>query len=186
MTLKERQINGLMVFLAAAMVMYGAGSAWFRNRPPDVNIPWGSIRSGPVVIEITGETQRTGVYYLPEKTTLRQFLNMAGVEYSNPAGPELSQPLKTGMSLRINGNGQVTREKMKAATLLALNLPIDINRAAFDDLLLIPGIGESTARRILDLRRSSGGRISKLDSLMNIKGIKEKRFEQLKGYFYIE
>ncbi len=186
MTLKERQINGLMVFLAAAMVMYGAGSAWLRNRPPDVNIPWGNIRSGPVVIEITGETPRSGVYYLPEKTTYLQFLNMTGVEYADQAGPDLSQPLKTGTTLRMHGNGQVTQEKMKSATRLALNLPIDINRTAFADLLMIPGIGESTARQILDLRQSSGGRISNLESLMDIKGIKEKRFNQLKGYFYIE
>ncbi|MDQ1277474.1 MAG: competence protein ComEA [Thermodesulfobacteriota bacterium] len=74
---------------------------------------------------------------------------------------------------------------MKTATLLALDLPIDINRAAFDDLLLIPGIGASTAQKILDLRRSAGGRITNLESLKNIKGIKEKRFEQLQGYFYI-
>jgi competence protein ComEA len=186
MTLKERQINGLIVFLAAAMVVYGAGSAWFRNRPPDVNLPWGNIQSGPTVIEITGETRQSGVYYLPEKTTLLQFLNMAGIEYANPAGSDFSQQLKTGLALRINGNGQVTREKMKAATLLALNLPIDINRAAFADLLLIPGIGETTARKIIELRQSSGGRISNLESLMEIKGIKEKRFSQLKGYFYIE
>ena len=78
------------------------------------------------------------------------------------------------------------QEKMKPATRLALNLPIDINRATFEDLLLIPGIGGSTAQQILDLRRSSGGKISNLKSLTNIKGIKEKRFEQLKGYFYIE
>ncbi|HAJ27118.1 MAG TPA: hypothetical protein DCG53_07730 [Syntrophus sp. (in: bacteria)] len=186
MTLKGRQINGLMVFLAAAIVMYGAGSAWLRNRPPDVNLPWGNIRSGPVVIEITGETPRSGVYYLPEKTTYLQFLNMAGVEYENPVGPDLPQLLKTGTTLRMHGNGQVTQGRMKSATRLALNLPIDINRAAFADLLMIPGIGESTARRILALRQSSGGRISNLESLTDIKGIKEKRFNQLKGYFYIE
>ncbi|MEI7637266.1 MAG: helix-hairpin-helix domain-containing protein [Syntrophus sp. (in: bacteria)] len=186
MTLKERQINGLMVFLAVAVVMYTAGSAWFWNRPSDVSLPWGNIWSGPVVIEITGETDPSGVYYLPEKTTFMQFLNMAGVEYSNQVSPDLFQPLKTGSTLRINGSGQVTQEKMKSATRLALNIPIDINQSTFEDLLLIPGIGESTARKILDLRRSSGGRISDLESLMDIKEIKEKRFEQLKRYFYIE
>ncbi|MFA5182987.1 MAG: helix-hairpin-helix domain-containing protein [Syntrophales bacterium] len=186
MTLKERQINGLTVFLAVAMVMYGAGSACFRNRPPDVNLPWGNIRNGPVIVEITGESPQSGVYYLPDKTTFPQFLDMAGVAYSSPIGPDLFLPLKTGTTLRIHGNGIVTEEKMKAATRLALDLPIDINGAAFADLVLIPGIGESTARRILDLRRSSGGRISDLESLMNIKGIKGKRFAQLKGYFYIE
>jgi len=185
MILKERQINGLTVFLAIAMIMYAAGSAWFRDCPPDVNLPWGNIRSGPVVVEITGETTRSGIYYIPEKTTFQEFLNMAGVEYSDPAGLNLFQPLKTGSTLRIHGNGQVSREGMKTATRLALNQPIDINRAAFADLLLIPGIGESTARQILDFRRSSGGRINNLESLMNIRGIKEKRFEKIKGYFYI-
>jgi len=185
MTLKERQINGLMVFLAVALVMYAAGSAWFQNGPPDVNLPWGNIRSGPVAVEIAGETIRSGIYYLPEKTIIQEFLNMAGVEYSNPAGLNLFQPLKSGSTLRIHGNGQVALEGMKAATRLSLNLPIDINRASFADLLLIPGIGESTARQILDFRRLSGGSINNLESLMNIRGIKEKRFEKIKGYFYV-
>jgi DNA uptake protein ComE-like DNA-binding protein len=186
MALKERQINGLLIFLAAALIMYGAEAVWLHTRPPEVDIPWGNIRSGPVVIEVTGKTPRSGVYYLPEKTTLPQFLSMTGVAYSPPAGgPDLSQPLRTGTTLRIQGNGQVTQEKMKTTTRLALNLPIDINRAVWDDLLLIPGIGARTVQRILELRRDAGGRITDLENLKDIKGIKEKRFEQLQGYFYI-
>jgi competence protein ComEA len=113
-------------------------------------------------------------------------MNMIGIGYAKASDPDFFPPLKTGLSLRVTANGQVMREKMKAATLLALNLPIDINRASFTDLLLIPGIGEATARRIIELRQSAGGRINNLESLMEIKGIKEKRFSQLKGYFYIE
>ena len=66
---------------------------------------------------------------------------------------------------------------------MALNIPININKATLEDLMLIPGIGETTALRIIQFRESAGG-FHTLEDLMKIRGIKEKKFEHLKKYLY--
>jgi competence protein ComEA len=73
---------------------------------------------------------------------------------------------------------------MAAARRLALGIPIDINRSSMQDLVLIPGIGEKTAETILEHKRANG-MFRKLDELMLVKGIKEKRFEKLRQYLCI-
>jgi competence protein ComEA len=67
---------------------------------------------------------------------------------------------------------------------LALGLPIDINGATLEDLMLISGIGEKTAEKIIQLRQERG-HFKRLEELMEVKGIKEKRFQQLKPYLSV-
>ena len=57
--------------------------------------------------------------------------------------------------------------------------PININTADQATLELLPGIGETYARRIIEYREQNGG-FKSVDELINIKGIGQKRFEQLR------
>jgi comEA protein len=58
---------------------------------------------------------------------------------------------------------------------------VDINSAAIDDLVALPGIGASLAERIL-LYREENGPFQSIEELMNVKGIGKKKFEQLLPY----
>lgn len=62
---------------------------------------------------------------------------------------------------------------------------ININNADKNELSRIPGIGESTAEKII-LYRTENGEFEKIEDIMNIKGIKEKKFNKIKEYIYIE
>jgi len=62
---------------------------------------------------------------------------------------------------------------------------IDINSARLDDLILLPGIGESTAKKILELRKKTGG-FKALKDLLDVKGIGEVKFNKIKKYIFIE
>jgi len=75
--------------------------------------------------------------------------------------------------------------KMDGAKRLALGLPLDINLAGFDELRLIPGIGNMTAINIMALREQLG-RFEKLEQLMRVKGIKEKKLSKLRQYLYVD
>ena len=66
---------------------------------------------------------------------------------------------------------------MSADKRLALGIPIDLNRSSLEDLVLVPGIGEKTAAKIVE-ERGLNGTFGNLEELMRVKGIKEKRLEK--------
>jgi competence protein ComEA len=57
--------------------------------------------------------------------------------------------------------------------------PVNLNAATIAQLQTLPGVGASTAQRILDYREKNGG-FKKIEELMNVKGIGEKSFLKLK------
>lgn len=61
----------------------------------------------------------------------------------------------------------------------AAKAAIDLNTATLADLESLPGIGRSTAERIIEHRTKTGG-FKKIEELMNVKGIGEKSFLRLK------
>lgn len=55
---------------------------------------------------------------------------------------------------------------------------ISINKASLADLQRLPGVGASTAQKILEYRKAHGG-IQKADDLLEVKGIGEKKLNSL-------
>lgn len=58
---------------------------------------------------------------------------------------------------------------------------ININTASAEELTDLPGVGESTAAKIISYREEKKG-FKKPEDIMNVKGIGKKKFEKLKGY----
>jgi competence ComEA-like helix-hairpin-helix protein len=56
---------------------------------------------------------------------------------------------------------------------------VDLNKATEQQLESLPGIGPAMARRILEYRTTNGG-FRKIEDLMNVRGIGEKKFLKLK------
>ncbi len=56
---------------------------------------------------------------------------------------------------------------------------ISINSASINELCTLPGIGESTAVKIIEYRNNYGG-FNSLEELKNISGIGEKKYEKIK------
>ena len=56
---------------------------------------------------------------------------------------------------------------------------INLNTASVAQLETLPGIGKSTAERILEYRQKNGA-FKKVEDLMNVRGIGEKNFLKLK------
>jgi len=62
--------------------------------------------------------------------------------------------------------------------------PININAASAADLQQVPGIGPSTAQKILDTRKSYGS-FKSVDDLLAIKGIGPKKLEKMRKYLTV-
>jgi len=62
--------------------------------------------------------------------------------------------------------------------------PININAATAAELQQVPGIGPSTAQKILDTRKSYGA-FKSVDDLLAVKGLGKKRLEKMRKYLTV-
>jgi comEA protein len=62
---------------------------------------------------------------------------------------------------------------------------ININTAGINELVQLPGIGEKTAEKIIQLRNERG-KFRRVDELMDVKGIGEVKFNKIKDYLYVD
>ena len=61
---------------------------------------------------------------------------------------------------------------------------VNINSATQNELQSLPGIGASTASKIINYRNKNG-KFKKIEDLMNVDGIGEAKFNNLKDYISI-
>jgi competence protein ComEA len=182
MLINENQIKGIIaIFLILAIIPF---IAFFANSFPDNQLPILSDQRGNnLAVEISHQDSVKGIYFIPFKTTANQLLLLAGIDVKT----EKDFILEDGMKLFVDANStkKLLLSKIDNSRRLALGMPIDINGATEDELLLIPGIGEATARKILELR-TLVVRFRNIDELTAIKGIKEKKLVKLKKYLYVQ
>jgi len=62
---------------------------------------------------------------------------------------------------------------------------VNINTASTSELVALPGIGPKIAEKIIAYRQEHG-KFQKLEDLMAVKGIGEKKFAQLKPYITVQ
>lgn len=62
---------------------------------------------------------------------------------------------------------------------------ININTATESELILLDGIGETLARRIVE-RREEIGQFTSLDQLLEVEGLGESKYNRIKKYITIE
>jgi competence protein ComEA len=90
--------------------------------------------------------------------SLMPFASLAGAQSATASQPQKAKPAKSSA---------------------ALAGPINLNTATAAQLDGLPGVGKSTAQRIVDYRQKNGS-FKKIEELMNVKGIGEKSFLKLK------
>jgi competence protein ComEA len=183
----REQVFGSFALLAVtAIVIFIALPSGIPREPSDPEIPFTIEKPGTIAVEIAGESGRNGVYFIPKGSTLAAFLDMTGITASDVNGQIRRAPTlrsATTVTLMSSPPG-ISVEPMSADKRLALGIPIDLNRSSFEDLVLVPGIGEKTAEKIVE-ERSLNGTFGRLEELMRVKGIKEKRLEKLRRYLCI-
>ena len=140
----------------------------------------------PLVVHVIGAVPRPGVYELPEGSRVRDAIRAAGgllaaadTSFINLAAPledgqQLDIPYEGGAQPRVEGPGepQPTQDINRAEL-------IDINVASLDELDTLPGIGPTTAQKIIDYRDANGP-FQSIEDIMNVSGIGPATFEEIK------
>lgn len=133
----------------------------------DYELP--SFETEEITVEVKGEVSEPGIIELPAYSTVSDLLEV--IELTDEADMDnvnLTTVLKNHDVIVIPAE----REGV---------LSVSINTAGLDELVLIPGIGKTTAQNIIDYR-DSNGLFQSVDDLLRVKGIGVKTLEKIREY----
>lgn len=124
-----------------------------------------------ILVYVSGAVSRAGVYELPRGARVYEALEAAG--HAAPYAGEslnLSAPLSDGEQIHVPFS-PVPDERPGGAL-------VNINTADKAALMMLPGVGEATAQKILD-HREKNGLFREREDLMEVPSIGEKRYARL-------
>jgi len=182
------QIYGACIIAAAVALICIVRLIWESfYAPSQIMLPYNEYESADSsVAEIAGETDMRGIYILPSgKVNIDHLFMAVGiVDKSGIDDRLLHRIIVEGDKIVAHRDSPyLTMEKMDDRTRLALDMPIDVNNAGIEELLLIPGIGLQTAEAIIEMRRARG-KISKKEDLKTINGLGSKKHERIQKYIF--
>lgn len=158
--------------------------------------------SKKIVIYIAGAVKNEGIYELDENSRISDCIENAGglVEGANIKNINLAYVVEDGMKIYIPNyseeneikdetNLYVSKEN-ESTTVSAsdntnkLKSKININTANQTELETLPGIGASTAKKIIEYRKEKG-KFSSIQDIKKVNGIGESKYSKIKDYITV-
>ena len=149
-----------------------------------------------IFVDIKGSVNKPGVYKFDINDRVIDAINKAGglTKNANTNNINLSQKLTNEMVVYVYSDNEIKKgnNKLTCNTLCENNIIevnncventnkdlININTATLEELLTLPGIGESKAKNIIEYREEN--KFKNIEELKNVNGIGESLFEQIKN-----
>ena len=149
-----------------------------------------------VCVFVCGAVEREGVYKLPEGSRVidavraaggfsedadRTYVNLAEFVYDTQ---RVEIPtLDEAEAMRLQGASD--QEPAGAAQRRGTDGRVNINHPSRQELMELPGIGESKAERIIAYRQAHGD-FTSCEEVMNVNGIGEAMYENIKDHITVE
>jgi competence protein ComEA len=185
--------NALYVLLGVMAGFVLAGVLIFVSRAPagEPILLQPAPTKAPVAVHVIGAVPRPGLYEFAEGARVQDAIDAAGgmLAEANVDALNLAALLEDGQRLVIPyQDGSVPTEgpappELPASTEAPTNDSnvelVNINTASLDDLNALPGIGPTTAQKIIDYR-DENGEFSTIEDIMNVSGIGPATFEDIK------
>lgn len=150
-----------------------------------------------IIIHITGAVESEGIVKIKEGDRIKDAIEAAGglAIDANLKEVNLAYKLKDGQKVYIprttdteeeitinneNGETVIVDQGIQKTTTM-----VNINTATEEQLRTLPGVGEETARKIIEYRQLNG-RFVAIQDIKNVTGIGEAKFENIKNYICIE
>lgn len=145
-----------------------------------------------IMIHVAGAVNKPGVYTLPENSRVQDAIDLAGGFATNAQQALLNcaRMVSDGEQIVVPSIEETAVQKAtdgSAATPApgtSASQKVNINTATLEELDSLPGIGESTAQKILD-DRSTHGSFKTIEDLKRVSGIGDKKFENLVEYICV-
>ena len=143
-----------------------------------------------ITVHIKGEVNNPNVYTLSSDSRIKDAIEIAGgttnkamVEYVN-----LAEKLTDGQEIIIPSKEQIAKNpkftvSSKTSTSSKGSI-VNINTANIQELCNLPGIGEATAKKIIDYRNTKG-RFNTKEDIMKVNGIGTSKFQSMKDLISI-
>ena len=140
-----------------------------------------------IVVDVEGKVRRPGVVHVPKGARVIDALEAAGgvLPGTNTAMLNLARVLTDGEQILVGISpppGATPPPGSTPASGASGSAPpgqLDLNTATLDQLEELPGIGPVLAQRILDYR-TTHGQFTSVDELLEVSGIGDQRFAELK------
>ncbi len=178
----DGQDLGALIILILSMTIYGITLLHDPQSLYEFSLPWGNQGPDMLTVEVNGSMNADGIYFFPEKIDVSNMLRITGIE-GKIAAANFAISNEEAICI-YSAAGAVTISDMPAVRRLALGLSLDLNRAAAEDLILVPGIGKRLALEIIQ-RRETLGKFNVFSDLATVPGIKERKLNGLKKYLRI-
>ncbi len=156
--------------------------------------------SAGVCVYICGEVQNPGVYILAEGARLCDAVEAAGgmTDSASRTYWNLARVLDDGEMIyvptteeaeqrgqtELYSSGENGGQEQSGGGISA-DGRVNINSATEEQLMTIPGIGEAKAKSIIAYREENGN-FASIDDIVNVSGIKDGLFQQIKDYITVD
>lgn len=129
-----------------------------------------------IFVYVCGAVNIEGVYELPSGSRVYKAIEVAGGfrEDADTKAVNQAQIMEDEERIYIPVIGEKVQSESEG------NGKIDINRASKEELMSLPGVGESRADSIIKYREDVGA-FQSIEDIMQVSGIKEGLFEKIKN-----
>jgi competence protein ComEA len=127
------------------------------------------------VVQVEGDVPHPGWYEL-ESATVHDALRAAG---ASTEGVE-NHPVQSGRRLAVKGTEVKVGPSGKE---LVVGMPLDLNVAGVETLVILPGIGPTRAEAIVQYRQAEPFRT--VEDLLHVHGIGPKTLEKLRPFVHV-
>lgn len=128
-----------------------------------------------ILVHLEGEVINPGLYELTEDMRLGDLVDMAGGLTDKAEEINLAKKLIDGEKIIIP---RIWEESEEGAEIQSR--PAPLHAMTMEEWMETPGVGEVTARAILEFLRKNPG--AQFDDLIEVKGIGDKKLEALRQY----
>lgn len=143
-----------------------------------------------ILVHITGCVQNEGVYELEENSRIKDVIEKAGgiKEDADLTNINLAEIIEDGTKIHIPSKNE-TQENIQAVNTnigsSSKTTKVNINTATQEQLETLPGIGSSTALKIIEYRKENG-KFSSIEQIKEVSGIGESKYKKIKDYIVVK